>query len=72
TSINGGSFNTKSIDGSTRGRIGDVRYTLSGRFYRSDEPDLSDKWGFLSNEMYSSRTIWGPILDIENNRRKLG
>jgi len=60
TSFQGGSFDTKSVDASTRGRIGDVSYALSGRFFRSDEPDLSHRWGFLSNEMYSNKDIWGP------------
>jgi len=71
-SFQGGSFNTKIIDASTRGRIGDVNYALSARFFRSDEPDLSDRWGFLSNEKYSNRKFWGPILDIEINGKKLG
>lgn len=71
-SVQGGSFNTKSIDFSSRARSGDVSWSFSARLFRSDEPNLADQWGFLSNEMYRSRTIWGPLLDIEVNGRKLG
>ena len=71
-SIQAGSFKTRSVDASTRGRIGDVSYALSARFFRSDEPNLSYRWGFLSNEMYSNKDIWGPILDIETYGKKLG
>lgn len=71
-SIQAGSFKTRSVEASTRGRIGDLSYALSARFFRSDEPDLSDRWGFLSNEMYSNKDIWGPLLDIETNGKKLG
>ena len=72
TRFQAGSFDTKSVDASTRGKIGDVSYALSGRFFGSDEPDLSHRWGFLSNEMYSNKDIWGPLLDIETNGKKLG
>jgi iron complex outermembrane receptor protein len=68
----GGSFDTKAIDASVRGRSGDASCALSARFFRSDEPDLSDRWGFLSNEMCGNKDIWGPILDIETNGKKLG
>ena len=68
----GGSFNTKAVDASIRGRKDEVNGVLSVRFFRSDEPDLSGKWGYLSNEMYGDRDIWGPILDIETNGRQLG
>jgi iron complex outermembrane receptor protein len=71
-SFQGGSFNTKAFDASFRGRAKDVHCALSVRFFKSDEPDLSDKWGFLSNEKLGDKNTWGPILDIELNGKKLG
>jgi len=67
-----GSYNSRSIEFSTSGKYNKFHYSLSTRFFQSDEPDLSDKWGFLSNDLYGSKSIWGPILDIEQNGRKLG
>jgi len=71
-SFQAGSFNTKGIDFGIRMKVDDVSYALSVRGFRSDEPDLSDQWGFLSNKMYNNRDFWGPILDIESNGNKLG
>ncbi len=67
-----GDYNTNAIDTAMRGKSGDWSYSMSAKVYRSDEPDLSDKWGFLSNDFYSSPTIWGPLLEIETNGRKFG
>ncbi|MFC1586053.1 TonB-dependent receptor plug domain-containing protein [Fibrobacterota bacterium] len=71
-SLQGGSYETRAVDASFRGREADLSYALSVRLFRSDEPDLSDEWGFLSNDKLGDRTIWGPILDIEVNGRELG
>ena len=67
-----GEHHTRSVDAGVRGRTPWFTYALSGRFFLSDEADLSQKWGFLSNERYSDRQIWGPILDHEQNGRAYG
>lgn len=72
TSAQVGSFNTKSVDLSTRGKKDDFYYSFSGKYYRSDEADLSGKWGYLSNNLYSDTTTWGPVLQHSHNNRKYG
>ncbi len=67
-----GSFDTKVIDLSSVGNVKGVGYSISARLFKSDEADLSDRWGFLSNDKFSNTNFWGPILDIENNGKKLG
>lgn len=57
-----GSNSTKSMELATIGKKGDFAYSFSGKFYRSDEADLSDKWGFSSNKLYSDTNVWGPVL----------
>lgn len=71
-SAQAGSFNTKSMELATAGRKNDFFYSFSGKYYRSDEADLSGKWGFLSNSLYSDTSIWGPILQHSHNNRKYG
>ena len=61
-----GSYSTRAVDASLQGRTGELSYTLTGRVFRSDEADLSQQWGFLSNDLYADPDIWGPILDLEN------
>ncbi|MDP2385121.1 MAG: TonB-dependent receptor [Bacteroidota bacterium] len=61
-SMQGGSYNTKSVELATIGKKGDVSFSLAGKFYRSDEADLSGKWGFLSNKQFSDTAVWGPVL----------
>jgi len=61
--LEGGSFATLGVDAGVRGSYKDFAFALSGRFFRSDEPDLSDRWGFLSNDLYSDPDVWGPMLD---------
>ena len=36
-----GSYDSKGIDASVRGKVSEVSYSLSGRMFKSDEPDLS-------------------------------
>lgn len=67
-----GSFNSRNIDITTRGKINNVAISLSGRMFKSDEPDLSGRWGFLSNKKLSNQKIWGPILDINYAGKKFG
>lgn len=61
-----------SYDVATIGKTGKLNYSFSSKLFRSDDPDLSDKWGFLSNDLYSDSSIWGPILDLEHRDKKLG
>ncbi len=67
-----GSYKTRCIDLTTQGNIGEITYAFSGRVFKSDEPDLSDKWGFSSNDWYSNEDVWGPILDFEHEGVKFG
>jgi outer membrane receptor for ferrienterochelin and colicins len=67
-----GSFNTYSIDSTTRGHHGDFYYSLAGRLFQSDEPDLSDRTPFLASDLYADRDIWGPILARESLDESLG
>lgn len=67
-----GSFNTVAVDFNTSGNSNNVAYSLGARYYKSDEPDYSDRWEFLSNDKLSNSSYWGPLLDIENNGNKLG
>lgn len=67
-----GSFNTKSMELASIGKKGGFSYSFSGKFYRSDEADLSDKWGFSSNKMYSDTNTWGPVLQHAHYNVKYG
>ena len=40
----------------------DLKYIFAASFYKSDEEDISNCWGFLSNDVYSNDKICGPIL----------
>lgn len=71
-STQGGSFNTRSMELATSGKKDDFFYSFSGKYYRSDEADLSGKWGFLSNRLYSDTSIWGPVLQHSHNNKKYG
>jgi len=67
-----GSFGTKSMELATIGKKKDFSYSFSGKFYRSNEADLSDKWGFSSNKLYSDTTTWGPVLQHSHYNVKYG
>lgn len=71
-SAQGGSFNTRSMELATSGKKNDFFYSFSGKYYRSDEADLSGKWGFLSNAKYSDSATWGPVLQHVHNNKKYG
>lgn len=71
-SAQAGSFNTKSMEMATIGKKGDFSYSFSGKFYRSDEADLSGKWGFSSNQKYSDTAAWGPVLQHSAYNVKYG
>ena len=68
----GGDFRTRGVDTTTRGRSGDFFWSVTGRVFRSDEPDYSDRGPFLSRYDLASRRIWGPILDQSSGGESLG
>jgi len=70
--IHAGSYLSRGLDLSLRGKSGEVAYSAAGRAFRSDEPDVSDQFGFITDELYRDRTTWGPILDQERQGRLLG
>ena len=67
-----GSYQTNHLDSTVYGRSGDFSYDVSARYFESDEPDYSNDWGFLSNELFANSTYWGPLLDSANTGRNLG
>jgi iron complex outermembrane receptor protein len=67
-----GSWRTRSVDAAVRGRSGDWSFAVSARIFASREPDLSDRFGFVSNDLYSDRNVWGPLLDTEIADESLG
>ncbi len=62
-----GSWNSQGLSLFARGHHGEFSYDISARVFTSDEEDLSNRWGFLSNQLYSSEKIWGPILSLSND-----
>ena len=67
-----GSWNSKGVSISALGHHGDFSYDVSARIFSSEEEDLSDRWGFLSNDLYSDEKIWGPILSLSNDGTLFG
>lgn len=67
-----GSWDSQGSEITARGKLDTLEYNLSARVFKSDEEDLSDRWGFLSNDIYSDPNIWGPILDLSNNGEDYG
>lgn len=66
-----GSWNSKAAELAIRGKKNGFGYSVSTRWFSSDEEDLSDRWGFLENRHYNNADIWGPIRDITNDGMKL-
>lgn len=67
-----GSWNSKGLELFSRGRSENFSYEVAARLFSSDEEDLSNRWGFLSNELYSDMDIWGPILNLSNDGHSFG
>jgi outer membrane receptor for ferrienterochelin and colicins len=67
-----GSWNSKGAELLARGHYDDFSYDISARLFSSDEEDLSSRWGFLSNELYSDEKIWGSLLSLGNDGIKFG
>ena len=70
--ILGGSYDTKGVDATSQGTIGEVAFSVSGRVFKSDEPDHSGRFGFIDNALYADQKTWGPLLDIEHQNRNFG
>ncbi len=67
-----GSWNSQGLTLFARGHHGKFSYDIGGRVFSSDEEDLSERWGFLSNQLYSNEKIWGPILSLSNDGTSFG
>jgi len=67
-----GSWHSYGGELSALGNVNDIKYSFSARFYKSDEEDLSNRWGFLSNDLYSNNKIWGPILTSNSINEPVG
>ncbi len=72
SSVQIGSWNTKGVDLFLSGKSNELRYSLAGRLFKSDEPDLSKQWGMCSEERLSDRNVWGPILDRRSRNIQFG
>ncbi|MFC1849785.1 TonB-dependent receptor plug domain-containing protein [candidate division CSSED10-310 bacterium] len=57
-----GSYHTRSLDVSMKGNKDKISYAFSGKIFKSDEPDLSGRFGFLDNEDFKNEQTWGPLL----------
>lgn len=67
-----GSWNSQGLSMFARGNHGEFNYDISARVFTSEEEDLSNRWGFLSNQLYSNEKIWGPILSLSNDGTSYG
>ncbi len=70
--VQGGSYSTRSIDVSAKGKVEKFTYAGAARIFRSDEPDLSGKFGFLNPFLFRDKGVWGPLLNLEHRGRELG
>lgn len=62
-----GSFNSKNIDATLKGKLAEeLSFSISAQQFTSDEPNFSDRYGYLSNSLYDSEQIWGPIRNIQH------
>ena len=70
-----GSYDTKDVDIGIRGKEGKLKYAVSAKLHDTPGPDLDDfnsEWGFMNEEWLNDESIWGPILDVENEGRETG
>jgi iron complex outermembrane receptor protein len=70
-SLQAGSYNSRSIDAGAHAKIGDWLLAASGKVFKSDEPDLSNRSSYNTNYWYSNPTVWGPMRYNRNNDRTL-
>jgi iron complex outermembrane receptor protein len=67
-----GSWQSRGGELHARGHHGEFDYSITGRVFHSDEENLVGRWGFISNEMYGNKDIWGPMLQERNNGMNYG
>jgi outer membrane receptor for ferrienterochelin and colicins len=68
-----GSDKSIGVDATVRGKPNeDISFSISGKVFQSDEPDFTGEFGFLEQEQFSNRDIWGSLLDLEHEGNKLG
>ena len=70
--IQAGSYETRDVDLSVKGKAGDIAYAGSARVFRSKEPDFTGEFGYLEERFLTASKIWGPILDLEHRNRSFG
>ncbi|MCB1144018.1 MAG: TonB-dependent receptor [Leptospiraceae bacterium] len=73
-SLQHGSFDTNALDSTVVGKNGDFAYTISGKYFKSNEPDLNDRKSdsYLNDFYYGFKPIWGPVLDANFNGKRFG
>ncbi len=73
-SLQNGSFDTNAIDATVTGKAGELSYAASLRYFKSKEPDLSQRKfdSYTNNYFYSNPANWGPVLDYSANGKKFG
>ncbi|WP_177207944.1 TonB-dependent receptor plug domain-containing protein [Pseudoalteromonas denitrificans] len=62
-----GSWDSNGLELFSRGNFENVSFDISGRIFTSNEEDLSERWGFLSNNLYNNQKVWGPLLQHQND-----
>jgi len=65
TSMQSGSFGTRSVDFAAGGRTGELSFVLSAKVHRSDEPGINDysaQWGFMGSPWQDNQAVWGELL----------
>lgn len=71
--VQAGSYQSKGIDATVRGKpIQDLTFSISGRVFKSDEPDFSGQFGFMKPEQLNDPKIWGPLLELEHEGHQFG
>lgn len=65
-----GTYNTKTLDMSLSGKRRNVSFTLTGRFYQSDEHDLTSQSYFDYDPAYYNSVDYHKILDIKSGAKK--
>jgi iron complex outermembrane receptor protein len=69
-----GSWDTRILDINARGHSGRWYYSVAGKVYKSDEPGLDDfgrSYGWISDDIYGNRDIWGAINDLSEHGNQL-
>jgi len=68
-----GSYKSKGADIAIRGKpVKDLSFSISGKIFKSDEPDFTGDFGFLKQEQLSSEKIWGSLLNVRHESHQLG